>query len=75
VAPDYLLVDRKIKKDLLDRIQQAIRDFYGDTPETSPDYARIISQNHFHRLCELLNVGKIIIGGDTNPIERYIALQ
>ena len=73
VAPDYLLVDRKIKKDLLERIKQCVRDFYGDTPETSPDYARIISQNHFHRLCELLNVGEIILGGDTNPTERYIA--
>lgn len=73
VSPDYLLVDSKIKKDLLERIKQCIRDFYGVTPLTSPDYGRIISQNHFNRLCELLGVGDIIIGGDTDPTERYIA--
>lgn len=73
VAPDYLLVDKKIKKDLLERIKQCIQDFYGTIPETSPDYARIISQNHFNRLCELLKMGNIIIGGETNPTTRYIA--
>ncbi len=73
VSPDYLLVDRKIKKDLLERIKQCIRDFYGATPSSSPDYGRIISQNHFNRLCELLGVGDIVIGGDTDPTERYIA--
>src|SRR5919199_1075680 len=41
IAPDYLLVDRKIKNDLLEHIKQCIRDFYGATPSTSPDYARI----------------------------------
>ena len=73
VAPDYLLVDRKIKKDLLQQIKQCIQDFYGATPETSPDYARIINQHHFNRLCELLDAGQTMIGGDTNPTNRYIA--
>lgn len=73
VAPDYILVDKTIKKYLLERIKQCIQDFYGTTPQTSPDYARIINQNHFHRLCELLQVGNIIIGGETNPAELYIA--
>lgn len=73
VAPDYLLVDRAIKKDLLGHLKKYIQDFYGATPETSPDYARIINPHHFNRLCELLNAGEIIIGGDTNPDGRYIA--
>lgn len=73
IAPDYLLVDKKIKQDLLERIKQCIREFYGDTPATSPDYARIVNQNHFNRLGELLKVGDIVIGGETNLTERYIA--
>ena len=73
VAPDYLLVNRIIKTALLERIKQCIRDFYGETPSTSPDYPRIINQHHFNRLCELLDSGEIIIGGDTNPTDRYIA--
>lgn len=73
VAPDYLLVDRKIKKDLLEHLKQIIQEFYGTTPETSPDYARIINQHHFQRLCELLKTGEIVVGGDTNPSDYYIA--
>ena len=73
VAPDYLLVDRKIKKDLLEQIKKCISEFYGENPEKSPDYARIINQKHFNRLCKFLDNGEIVIGGDTNPSERYIA--
>jgi len=43
-APDYLLVDSKIKQDLLDSIQKYIREFYSAEP-ACPDYARIINQN------------------------------
>lgn len=73
VAPDYLLVDKSIKQELLEKIKQTIQEFYGMTPETSPDYARIINQHHFNRLVELLKTGKIIAGGETNSRERYIA--
>lgn len=72
-APDYLLVDKTIKQELLEKIKQTIQEFYGTTPETSPDYARIINQHHFTRLAELLKTGKIIVGGETNSTERYIA--
>ena len=73
VAPDYLLVDRKIKEDLLEQIKKCISEFYGENPEKSPDYARIINQKHFNRLCKFLDNGEIVIGGDTNPSEKYIA--
>jgi aldehyde dehydrogenase (NAD+) len=73
VAPDYLLVDRSIKKELLEKIKKYIKAFYGDDPSKSPDYARIINENHFNRLSGLLKEGDIIIGGDTNLAERYIA--
>ncbi|MBD2017612.1 aldehyde dehydrogenase [Microcoleus sp. FACHB-53] len=73
IAPDYLLVDHKIKSNLLGHIKQCIRDFYGATPSTSPDYARIINQHHFNRLCKFLGFGEIIIGGDTDSTNLYIA--
>lgn len=73
IAPDYLLVNQAIKLDLLTAIQNCIREFYGDNPATSPDYARIINQKHFSRLVALLQPGKIMTGGDTNATERYIA--
>lgn len=73
IAPDYLLVDKKIKSDLLAEIKKCLHDFYGDNPASSPDYARIINQNQFDRLTKLLQDGDIIIGGETIKSDRYIA--
>jgi len=73
VAPDYLLVDKAIKKDLLETIKDCIRRFYGEDPQTSPDYSRIVNSRHFERLAGLLSEGDIIIGGKTDPTDNYIA--
>jgi aldehyde dehydrogenase (NAD+) len=73
IAPDYLLVDRRIKSDLLDSIKKYVSEFYGDDPSQSPDYARLINQNHFERVASFLGDGKAIVGGQTKPEERYIA--
>lgn len=73
IAPDYLLVDRRIKSDLLTEVQKCVADFYGQEPEKSPDYARIISHRHFDRLVPLLKDEKIVIGGQTRPEDKYIA--
>ncbi|BAY75731.1 aldehyde dehydrogenase [Nostoc linckia NIES-25] len=73
IAPDYLLVDKKIKKDLIDSLEKSLKEFYGDNPANSPDYARIISQKHFDRLSKFLENGEVIIGGETKSSERYIA--
>lgn len=73
IAPDYLLVNRQIKPDLLTAIQRNIKEFYGDDPAQSPDYARIISDKHYQRLTQLLDPDKIVAGGQVNPQQRYIA--
>ncbi len=73
LTTDYLLVHKAIKDKLLGCIKQAIREFYGNSPETSPDYARIINNDHFERLCRLLRQGDVVAGGDANPKDRYIA--
>lgn len=72
ISPDYLLVNTKIKQELLDSIQKCIYEFYGE-PAASPDYARIINQKHFEQLVKFLKDGEIIIGGEINAVEHYIA--
>ncbi|MDX9788674.1 MAG: aldehyde dehydrogenase [Desulfobacterales bacterium] len=73
MTTDYLLVDRAIKKELLASIEATIKEFYGDAPSKSPDYGRIINAHHFTRLSRLLKEGEIVIGGETNPANLYIA--
>ncbi len=50
VAPDFVLVDRRIRQSLVDALHRAVREFYGDDPQQSPDYGRIINRRHFDRL-------------------------
>lgn len=73
IAPDYLLVDHRIKAPLLAAIRTCLRDFYGEDPAQSPDYGRIVNQRHFARLVALLDSGDIVVGGQTDPEQRYFA--
>jgi aldehyde dehydrogenase (NAD+) len=73
IAPDYLLVNRQIKPDLLKAIKQSIQEFYGDDPAKSPDYSRIINQRQLARLAGLLTEGELVTGGEVNAADRYIA--
>jgi acyl-CoA reductase-like NAD-dependent aldehyde dehydrogenase len=73
VAPDYLLVNRKIKDKLITQMKEHLKEFYGDNPQQSPDYARIISTRHFDRLSRLLNAGKVIFGGQTDRDDKFIS--
>ncbi|BAZ11146.1 aldehyde dehydrogenase [Calothrix sp. NIES-4071] len=73
VAPDYLLVNKNIKPQLLTAIQKSIKEFYGDNPAKSLDYGRIINHKHFDRLVNFLQDGNICIGGESNKNECYIA--
>ncbi len=73
VAPDYVLVDERVHDALLNRMVSAVREFYGDDPKQSPDFARIIHDRHHARLARLLDGADVATGGETDASERYIA--
>jgi aldehyde dehydrogenase (NAD+) len=73
VAPDYVLVDRQIERPFIDALRETLREFYGDDPRRSDDYARIINERHHKRLVTLLQGNQAVIGGQHDQGERYIA--
>lgn len=73
VAPDYVLVDRAVEEPLLERLAAAVRSFYGDDPRRSPDYGRIVNDAHFARLEGLLDDGRVVVGGERDAAQRYLA--
>ncbi len=73
IAPDYLLVHRQVKTDLIASLQKIILEFYGEDPEHSADYGRIINEKQFDRIVKFLQNGQVIFGGKTNRSELYIA--
>lgn len=66
VAPDYLLVDKKVKEELMYWMKKYIRLFYGEAPYNNPDFPKIINKKHFDRLNQLMKGGQIIAGGKSN---------
>jgi aldehyde dehydrogenase (NAD+) len=77
VAPDYLLVDRRVQSALVSQLIACIETFYGADPQASPDYGRIVNHRQFDRLVGLLEQaraeGKILVGGKYDREEKYIA--
>lgn len=74
VATDYMLVHEAVYDDLLRKLKETIIEFYGQDPQKSPDYGRIINTQHHRRLVRLLNSGGTVYhGGETDEADRYIA--
>lgn len=72
IAPDYVLVRKSVKSELIEKLKKAIDGFYEGDPKGSKDYARIVNDGHFERVKNLIE-GDVIIGGETDAKERYIA--
>ncbi len=73
IAPDYVLVERDVHDRLVEQLRQRVHEFYGDDPQRSADFARIVNDSHFHRLEKLLHCGTVAIGGHSDADSRYIA--
>ena len=73
VAPDYIFVHREVKDKLITALQAEIERQYGTSPQESPDYPRIISQDRFYNLLLLLKQGHIGAGGKYDDRDLYIA--
>ena len=74
VAPDYVLIPNHLKDEFIDRMKSAIFSFWGEEPQNSPDYGRIVHEAGTERLVRLMySSGKVVCGGEYNIVDRYIA--
>lgn len=74
IAPDYIFVDKSIKAQFLDKLKNAIIDFYGEHSAISPDYGRIVNEHQFTRLYNMIESDKSLLyyGGHTDKDKLYI---
>ncbi|WP_178020080.1 aldehyde dehydrogenase family protein [uncultured Paenibacillus sp.] len=73
VAPDYVLVHESVKAELIAKMKAQITAFYGDDPQRSPDYGRIVNERHWDRLMGLLDPSKVAAGGTGDRGDLYLA--
>lgn len=63
VAPDYCLVDRTVKDQLVEELIRQFKKMLGPHPLENPDFVRIINRKHFNRLQGLLEGEAVLWGG------------
>jgi aldehyde dehydrogenase (NAD+) len=75
VAPDYVLVDRRIEEPLLAAMTKALAKFYGDDPHQSRAFGRVVNDAHMDRLLKMLRATKarLVTGGTSAASDRYLA--
>lgn len=73
IAPDYILIDEKVKDIFVEKIIKELKACYTDTPLTNEQYGKIISKKHFDRLLALLKDEKIIHGGQCDSTSNKIS--
>ena len=73
IAPDYVIAKSNIKEDLIAVLKTEINKQYGENPENSLDFPRIVNKNNTKRLETLLKDSNIVFGGKINVNECYIS--
>ncbi len=78
IAPDYVFVHESKQRELTEKLRLQINEFYGDAPENSDSYARIVNERHFDRVKSYIddavaNGAYIAVGGNGRKEDKYIA--
>lgn len=63
VAPDYVLVHKKVRKELIRKLQFWTEKFWGKEPLAHPDYPRMINEKHYRRVLGLIQGEHAVLGG------------
>lgn len=75
VAPDYVLVDRRVVGALTERLIHYIKQFHGPDPKQSTYYGRMIGPEATLRMQGYLQDAdfELLHGGEADAAERYMA--
>jgi aldehyde dehydrogenase (NAD+) len=66
-------VFKDVAEEFLEHLKETVLRFYGNNPQQSPDYGRIVSTHHFDRLKGLLGSGTIYHGGQHDRADKFLA--
>lgn len=72
VAPDYIIIPKALKNEFITMAKRHLQTMFGDCPQKSNSYGRIISAKHFSRLLSYLSEGYIELGGNHDQKDLYI---
>lgn len=72
IAPGYVYVHENIADQFLDKLKASITKMYGENPQQSPDFARMISEHDTERVASYIIPEKVVLGGRYDIKDRYV---
>jgi aldehyde dehydrogenase (NAD+) len=73
IAPDYLLVHEDVKERLVDDLKKEFTRLHGPNPKQAKHFVRIVNERAFDRLVGYIENANVVMGGEYDRSERYIA--
>lgn len=73
IAPDYIIIQKNMKKLFVNFMKEEITNAYGINPKESHDFARIVNKKNWSRLVSMIEPEKVLFGGETDIEDCYIA--
>lgn len=76
IAVDYVLCPADRLDDFVSAFSKTVKEWFGEDPKNSKDYARLVSVRHVDRIAAMVEnrkSGTIQFGGQVDRDERYIA--
>lgn len=78
IAPDYTYIHESIKEDFIKAFKAQITKLFGENPQESSSYNRIVNSRHLNRLKSYLDDavqrgGKIEAGGTVDEADQYFS--
>ena len=73
IATDHALVHTAVLDEFVDRYVLSVKRMYGEDPQRSPHYARMVNERRFAAVRPYLDQGRVVIGGQHELADRYIA--
>ncbi|MFA9558612.1 aldehyde dehydrogenase [Evansella sp. AB-rgal1] len=72
IAPDYILVQEKVRRKLLKLLVHYIKKLHGEDVRFNRDYPKIVTEKHVDRLAALIDdETKVYHGGEYDRVDRY----
>ena len=66
IAPDYVLINKKVKDEFINELRKVLKEFLGENPIENEDYPKIVNEKHFKRLINLIDGENVLIGGKSD---------
>ncbi|MGN0774949.1 MAG: aldehyde dehydrogenase [Candidatus Ventricola sp.] len=73
VAPDYLLIDRRVKDEFIALLKKHLLAMAGGDALSNAQYVHMINRKHYDRVMGLIDPAKVVLGGQGDPETLRIA--